>query len=152
MHANTPDRRPHCPFLTEAQLPLHPLHTLTHPHTPLTSPYQVRDENVEAQFRALGETVGWGGDAPRDVRAMRASHASYASIQRQVSRATLPEPEHWPSRARVRDGRQGRAAESRGEPWSHRALESAGRLLPRTSSDYCSCQVAALRRFGPQLW
>ena len=65
----------------------------------------MRDENVEAQFRALGESVGWGGDAPRDVRAMRSSHASYASIQRQVSRTTLPEPEHWPSRAQVGDGR-----------------------------------------------
>ena len=34
--------------------------------------------------------------APRDVRAMRGGQASYASIERQLSRTTLPEPEHWP--------------------------------------------------------
>ena len=62
----------------------------------LTSVSAVRDENVEAQVRALGETVGWRADAPRDVRAMRGSQASYASIERQLSRTTLPEPELWP--------------------------------------------------------
>ena len=77
--------------------------------------------DVEAQVRALGETVGLGADAPRDVRAMRGSQASYASIERQLSRTTLPEPEHWPSRAQVGEGRQGRLGKA--EP--QRALDGA---------------------------
>ena len=92
----------------------------------------MRDENVEAQFRALGETVGWGDDAPRDARATRASYASYASIERQVSRTTLPEPEHWPSLAQVGEGRQGRATESHREP--QRAAESCGEPRRATES------------------
>lgn len=132
--------------------PRPPPPTPTPSHTRHTC-HQVRDENVEAQVRALGETVGLGA---RDVRAMRGSQASYASIERQLSRTTLPEPEHWPSRAQVAEGRQGRlgkaalASQSRREPcvhpgWSHRA---SGAEKSGPAASFCACRlITALARW-----